>query len=530
MYKTTVKTLLLFIFCLSVKTLGAQLPYDPSQHILIKFEASASQAYIDSLKVEYNATEVIISYPSGLALWHINIPFTNGTDTFSNIHEVVHGMSSKPKIKTVGPDFQFTGQYIVDNPDYGGTWMDPLTECEGQHDYNFIAPKTTVPEDLIRKIAIIDTGIAINRKEGNWLGHSNIFDGYFSDSNIGYDFISNDFVPEDENGHGTHIAGIIALENQEGNDYPMRFYAYKAFDQYGVGSLGLMVRAVDRAISDGAHLVNISFGYTDVQVATDSITPGKELMLVAQAHNVLVIAAAGNEEKDNDDSEEPTYPASYDVDNIISVAAGDCEGELAWFSNHGEKSVDLVAPGVEILGPSIGPANQELWKISSGTSQAVGFVTYVAGVLSYQGPFDYEEVRCAILSGVSSRASLADYVATRGLLNLEQAVQVFEDCKQPNNLRSMPFLESAKGDESFQVFPNPFDNVIKINAAATIQGETSFVLRDTHGQILQAVSHHLTGQDRSSIHLNLSIKLPVGVYYLQITSKDTSYTKKLIKQ
>lgn len=526
MYKTTVKTLLLFIFCLSAKILGAQLPYDPSQHILIKFEASASQAYIDSLKTEYNATEVLISYPSFIRFWHVLFPvIVNGIDTLGNIHEVVNGMSSKPKIKTVGPDFEFTTQYIINNPDYGSVWVDPMMECENGHEYDFSPPKTTVPEDLIRKIAIVDTGIAINDGEGSFFSHPGIFDGYFDQNYIGYDFIGNDMLPEDENGHGTHIAGIIALENQAGDNYPMRFYAYKAFDQYGVSSLGLMVRAIDRAILDGVHMINMSCGVNSSQLEPGETSPFKELMEVAQANNVLVIAAAGNEHENNDDSGEPTYPASYDVDNIIAVAAGDCEGGLAPFSNYGEKAVDLVAPGVRIVGPT----KNGLLASMSGTSMATAFVTYVAGVLSFQGPFNYDEVRCAVLSGVSSNSSLAGYVATRGLLNLQNSMQVFDDCKQSNYLRSLPSAPSAQKDENIQVFPNPFVDEIGIKWPATTPGKASITLRDMQGRVLQQVSHQLTGQ-RENIQLKVSTNLPTGVYYLQISSEENSCTKKLIKQ
>lgn len=527
MYKTTVKTLLLFIFCLSAKILGAQLPYDPSQHILIKFDATASQAYIDAFKIEFNATEVLISYPSEIRLWHISLPvIINGIDTLGNIHEVVNGMSSKPKIKTVGPDFEFTAQYFIDNPDYGSGWLDPLMECENGHEYDFSPPKTPVAEDLIRKIAIVDTGIAINRKEGSFFSHPTIFDEYFSDSYIGYDFIGNDMLPEDENGHGTHVAGIIALENQAGDDYPMRFYSYKAFDQSGVGSLGLMVRAIDRAILDGAHIINASFGYVDSRLEPGKTTPFKELMEVAQANNVLVIAAAGNDDDNNDTRGEPTYPATFDVDNIISVAAGDCEGGLTSFSNVGEYSVDLAAPGFEIVGPILAGK----WAVKSGTSQATAFVTYVAGVLSFQGPFDYKEVRCGILNGVRSQGSLASYVATRGLLSLEGSMQIFADCKQSSYQEPAPLLLSAKSDVDFQVFPNPFVAEINVNLpATTTQGATTFTLRDTQGRILQQVSHPMTDQ-AELIQLDLPTHLPAGVYYLQMSNTETSYTKKVIKQ
>lgn len=511
---------------MGAKNLGAQLPYDPAKHILIKFDATASQADINSIKAEFNAIESFISYPSEIRLWYISFPvIINGTDTLSDIHEVVNGMSSKPKVKTVGPDFEFTGQHYVINPDYGSGWVDPLMECESHHEYDFTRPNIHVAEDLIRKIAIIDTGIAINRNEGSFFSHPGVFEDYFEDGYIGYDYIGGDMLPEDENGHGTHIAGIIALENQAGDNYPMRFYAYKAFDKFGVSSLGLMVLAVDRAITDGADIINASFGFLDEPLEPGKTSPFKELMRVAQTNNVLVIAAAGNEQDNNDDSAAPTFPASYDLDNIISVAAGDCEGEIAWFSSFGGTTVDLVAPGVEIVGPVLGGT----WSIKSGTSQATAFVTYVAGVLSFQGLFNYEQVKCAILSGVTSHNSLAGYVATRGLLHLQNSMQVFDDCKPSNYLGALPSAPAAQKRESIQVFPNPFVDEIGIKWPASAPGRTSITLRDMQGRVLQQVSHQLTGQSEN-IQFKVSAKLPAGVYYLQLSSEENSYTKKLIKQ
>ena len=117
---------------------------------------------------------------------------------------------------------------------------------------------------------------------------------------------------------------------------PLRF-----LDADGYGTVADEISAIDYAIANGAHIINASFGSSIYsQFERDAISN-------ANTAGILFVAAAGNDSLNNDAS--PFYPASYDLDNIISVAATDQDDNLSLFSNYGPASVDVGAPGENIF-------------------------------------------------------------------------------------------------------------------------------------------------------------------------------------
>jgi subtilisin family serine protease len=156
----------------------------------------------------------------------------------------------------------------------------------------------------------------------------------------GYDFVDNDNDPDDLNGHGTHVAGIIgAVGNNSlgvaGVNWYVKVMPLKVLDQNGEGTVADVIEAIAFAATNNAKIANMSFSGTDFsQALYDSIK---------QYPNILFIAAAGNAE-----SSTPEYPAGFSLPNIISVAATDQNDNLAAFSNYGA-SVDVAAPGTNIL-------------------------------------------------------------------------------------------------------------------------------------------------------------------------------------
>ena len=192
-----------------------------------------------------------------------------------------------------------------------------------------------------RVIAVLDTGIARYHEDlkGNlWAGPG---------GSHGYDFIQEDDDPEDDNGHGTHVAGIIgAVGNNakgiSGVAWNVKLMAVKMLDSDGFGTSAHELAAYDWILArkkDGVNIVaiNASFGDSSpVQACKDAI---EEL----GRQGILLVAAAGNESTDND--AKPGYPASYGLSNIISVAATDKNDRLTSYSNYGRRSVHLAAPG-----------------------------------------------------------------------------------------------------------------------------------------------------------------------------------------
>ena len=170
---------------------------------------------------------------------------------------------------------------------------------------------------------------------------------------------------------------------------------------------------MDFAILKGAKIINCSFGgYQFVQAEEDAFRRARNA-------GVLVVAAAGNDSNDNDAF--AFYPASYALDNIISVAALDRRDGLAAFSNYGRTNVHVAAPGVEIL--STHNAADNAYQTRQGTSMAAPYVTgVVALVLSYNGPQSISTMRERIIETSKRIQSLSGYVYSNGLVDPYNAV------------------------------------------------------------------------------------------------------------
>ena len=161
----------------------------------------------------------------------------------------------------------------------------------------------------------------------------------------GFDFVQEDWVPEDANGHGTHVAATIAARANDGFGVAgvapnARIMPVRAFDVEGFGDARDITEAIQFATQSGAKVVNASFGGGSPSSAVrDAITA---------APDVLFVAAAGNAGS-HFDKGGASYPCAYTHVNVICVGATDRNDLPAWYSNRGSVSVDLFAPGSEVL-------------------------------------------------------------------------------------------------------------------------------------------------------------------------------------
>ncbi|MEZ4750553.1 MAG: S8 family serine peptidase [Bdellovibrionota bacterium] len=223
-------------------------------------------------------------------------------------------------------------------------------------------------------------------------------------------------------GHGTHIAGIIASAAANGAGVSgvcpnVSIMALKYYDNsvLGYNNLQNTVKAIEYAIRNGAQIINYSGGGSDPAPI--------EAMAVKKAgeKGILFVAASGNDGRNNDWM--PYYPASYELDNIISVASVDQANKLLSSSNYGKKTVDMAAPGLGIL--STLPSSR--FGTMSGTSQATAFVTGAAALLASQQPshFDYLKVRSWLLrsSGDISGGRTKKFM-TAGTLQVGEALRL----------------------------------------------------------------------------------------------------------
>ncbi len=216
---------------------------------------------------------------------------------------------------------------------------------------------------------------------GEYSGYTDPELGTYNDLNgfNGTDAIAD---PMDDNGHGTHCAGIIGAEGDNGEgiagvNWHVKIMPLKFLGRGGFGSVDDAIEAINYAIDRKKNGVNIriisaSWGSTQRSQALEDV------IRAAGDAGILFIAAAGNDSSNNDSR--PHYPSNYDLPNVISVAATDRNDELASFSNYGLKTVHVAAPGKDISSTWLNDAYRE----ASGTSMATPEVSGVAALVDRQ--------------------------------------------------------------------------------------------------------------------------------------------------
>ncbi|RYX85078.1 hypothetical protein EON83_07475 [bacterium] len=290
-------------------------------------------------------------------------------------------------------------------------------------------------------VAVIDTGVNYthedlsanmwkNPKEIPGNGKDDDGNGYIDDV-YGVDTVDKDGDPMDSHHHGTHCAGIIGAAGNNGIgisgvNWNVKIMACKVLGADGSGSVagiieGLQYVLTMKARGNNIRVVNESLGGPGYSQATKDVIDalGKE--------GVFVAAAAGNETTNNDAT--PSYPASYDCPNIISVAASDSRDNVASFSNYGATSVDLAAPGVDIYS-TFWPGNSS-YANSSGTSMATPMVAGAAALLyAFNPSLTPEAMKKLLMDTVDPLPQWDGKVVTGGRMNLARALTSID----PNGL------------------------------------------------------------------------------------------------
>jgi subtilisin family serine protease len=245
--------------------------------------------------------------------------------------------------------------------------------------------------------------------------------------------------PIDMDGHGTMVAGVIAAQANNGIAISgvspnVSLMIIKAFD--GSSSTTLSVAAaIDYAIAMGADVINASYGSLGTAAYAQTGFDYQEYSAIdrARAAGILVVLPAGNGAAadagenvgySNDATPgglSPYVPASYDLANIIAVAASDQNDNLASFSNYGANAVDLAAPGVGIYGAY--PGGGDHANVASGTSMAAPFVTgALALMLSIDGDHTMAGLKDRLLTSVDPIDGLKSFVGSGGRLNVAAAL------------------------------------------------------------------------------------------------------------
>ena len=289
-------------------------------------------------------------------------------------------------------------------------------------------------------VAIIDTGIDYQHpdlKDQMWINENEIPDNGIDDDGNGYiddihgwDFVHNDSSicnyiqtktgysanPDDNDNHGTHIAGIIGAtaNNNIGisgvaSNVNVQLMSLKIHGgTSSSGSVANAIKAIHYAEAMGADICNLSWGTTNYSQA---------LELVIRESSMLFITASGNTGQNNNST--PIFPANLRLPNLISVAFIDYNGNLDEESNYGVSTVDIAAPGKDIYSTLVGGSYGYL----SGSSMAAPYVTGLATMIyAYQDHCYPSQVKEQIINTITPLDSLNGYLIHAGIPNAKEAI------------------------------------------------------------------------------------------------------------
>lgn len=285
-------------------------------------------------------------------------------------------------------------------------------------------------------IAVVDSGvnynhpliapnILLNSRDADGDGKDSDNNG-FADDHIGYDFVNSDGFPYDDDGHGSHVAGLAAAK-QFGMAPKAKVLAIKAMTSIG-GDAGSIAAAIAYATDRGARIINLSLG---------TIAPAphpliKKAVDYAESKGVLLVVAVGNGDPRSglgmDLETQPVFPASLPNSNILTVAASSAGEVLAPYSNYGVESVDVVAPGgLAPSDPMISlshevPGRARLAAMS-GTSMASPVVAGIAAqVLAYEPGLKASEIRQILIESGDEVPELKAVTVSGRHLNAKAAL------------------------------------------------------------------------------------------------------------
>ncbi len=407
--------------------------------LLIKFRSDGQAASTESLQKEMGLTAKKTLSAIGATL----VTLREGED----VQTALDRFKDDPRVEYAEPNYYMTPAVIPDDPLFGQQWglyntgqtINNITGTPGA-DIHATDAWLLTPGSADVIIAVIDTGVDLGHPDirpnlwintGELTGATSLDDwqanGLDDDGNgykddiVGWDFNFNTNSPIDfRDGHGTHVAGIAAARGSNitgvtGVSWKSRIMPL-AVQEYHTG--GLPISAVANALVyaevNGADVINLSLG-----TYYDSMTLRNAINFVKRA---VIVCAAGNDGTDNDTC--PLYPASYPQSNLIAVAATDANDQRAFFSNYGRNSVDVAAPGVNILSTFTRHIDPYGYRFLSGTSMATPMVSGLAALLlSFDPTLSTAQVVSIITHKVDVLPSLVGRTVSGGRINALKALQ-----------------------------------------------------------------------------------------------------------
>ncbi len=334
------------------------------------------------------------------------------------VAESIASLLDCPGVSYAEPDYIVTLADTIPN-DPGWVNQYGLTAIHAPEGWDVNTGSSTVT------IAIVDSGVD--------LSHEDLATKIVS----GYDFVNGDTSPDDDNGHGTHVAGIAAaLTNNNigvaGVSWGAHIMPVKVLDASGSGSIANVAAGIVWAAQNGAEVINLSLGCglltcpTPPQALQDAVD-------YAYSQGVTLVAAAGN-----NNSDFVYYPARFP--HVVAVAATDSSNTRWSLSNYGPE-VDVSAPGVGIYSTFL----NSTYRYLDGTSMSTAFVSGLAAILrglpTYSSP---DQIANNLASSALDLGEKGfDNLYGAGLIQMEAAIRLFETTATPTSITPTSTLSST---------------------------------------------------------------------------------------
>ncbi len=414
--------------------------------LVVLFSASLTRAEHDAVPGEYiikfknQSASAAYSHRQKLAVQEVRAMPLSGAELVRTTQGTkpndayLKQLLASGAVEYVEPNFLVSINRTANDPLNSELWgLHNTGQTGGTEDIDIDAPEawdiTTGSASVV--VGIVDTGVNYLHPDlqGNmWVNPNEISgNGIDDDGNgvvddiYGYNAVTQGGNPLDDHGHGSHTAGTIGARGNDargvsGLNWNVKIMALKFLNASGSGTTADAISAIEYAVAmrhSGVNLrvLNNSWGGGGFSQALE------DAIQAASDAGILFVAASGNSSEDNDAS--PTYPANYELPNIVSVAAVDYHGNLASFSNYGATTVDLAAPGVDILSTVLGDS----YASYSGTSMATPHVTAVAALVAgAEGGISTTNLRARLLNTVQPISTLNGLMAKPGIVNARNAL------------------------------------------------------------------------------------------------------------
>ena len=525
-------TLMLCFFAINPTT--AQDSWDENTFI-IRFDPSINQDTIDSIRMDYLATELWVSPLTQTRLWHVDeeYPHWNAAQTDYFIDVQHNNAAARGKTGSQGGSGLNYSVSSGPNNGFGNTQgstggpqnpyptnPDNQMNCHSEMSTSILTGSNPVT------VGVFDTGNSEFQyfPDYYWMYAFDQTGQNYIDSGNPWDF-------RDWNGHGNHISSTIThlVHKAYGSglisENPNVAYRHmKTFTAAAKGPIAEIILALETEIANGLQIANLSWRFIADEGEAD-LHPLKKTMEVAEdLYDVLFVCAAGNDGDNIDDGISGgsgvfglnAYPASYDFDNILSVASFNCQNYFTSFSNIGATNVDIAAPGLEIPGIWTDNFGQFELDYLDGTSMSCAITTAAAIQLAtHQTSFDAQEIKCAIMEGADYMPLMDPFLASAGILNLDSAMAILGNCNNGGSgapKRNLGGSFTGSSEINLGISPNPSIGEIELSMDSEVERFGQINIFNSVGKLV--VQKNITiSAGPNTVELNLT-DLKSGLYNL----------------